>query len=442
MSSRPAHRLPYELPRWVTAERVAIVSTVLASMAFLGEYVVISARWSEGLSRAGLILFGSAVFAYCTLRQRPLGPVLGLIAATACGALGEPSFWLGGAMVGVAAGVFALLPLWGLRTELANGEAHDTTPRALIRLGSWMLVLALLSALVAKASYVTAHRWLVFPSGLLRIPQGLSALAGVVAIALGVRQRRAQPAFVARVRAGGEPCYRVVAKGAAASFGAAVAESLPSLVAIDVGPDGAREVLLHRDLPVATSPYRDGDMPWTAIAFVLLGPKKTVSLLARKIDFALVLALFGGCTSTCGLLCVPLLGRWGKGNGVAEGRYALSQVAKNAAMAYEQKGRLCASASNTVPRSIEEVRGKTYQSRPEEWGGDENTGWKCLKFELDRPQYHMYKYTVSAAGDAFTVESFGDLYGDRVTSHLRVTGKVEKGQIQVAPRIEALVPEQ
>jgi len=89
---------------------------------------------------------------------------------------------------------------------------------------------------------------------------------------------------------------------------------------------------------------------------------------------------------------------------------------------------LCKSATATVPASIESVRGKKYMSSPSDWSGDENQGWQCLHFTMDNPQYYMYGYTVSGAGDhdgdTFTATATGDLDGNGKTSSFTGTGKI------------------
>jgi type IV pilus assembly protein PilA len=87
----------------------------------------------------------------------------------------------------------------------------------------------------------------------------------------------------------------------------------------------------------------------------------------------------------------------------AEARNSLGQISKDAASAYQREGmaasvltlgsvagvshRLCAS-STAIPIAATSIQGQKYQSSPAEWnGGSSDTGWQCLKFTMDSPQY-------------------------------------------------------
>jgi type IV pilus assembly protein PilA len=139
-----------------------------------------------------------------------------------------------------------------------------------------------------------------------------------------------------------------------------------------------------------------------------------------------------------------------------EARNSLSQIARDAAEAYEHDSLspgkpvgLCASASRSVPASASKVRGVKYQSDPSEWEVDSaepRTGFACLHFEMAEPQYYMYSYTahgVKAPGDGFTATANGDLDGDGVLSTFTVSGKVEPGAtLTVEPNIVETHPEE
>jgi len=93
----------------------------------------------------------------------------------------------------------------------------------------------------------------------------------------------------------------------------------------------------------------------------------------------------------------------------AEARNSLGQLAKDAATAVErEKGTtallaaggvsslmrsFCASAGK-IPTAATSISGQKYQSTKEDWNaGDAITGWQCLKFSLEEPQYYQYNYT-------------------------------------------------
>jgi type IV pilus assembly protein PilA len=148
----------------------------------------------------------------------------------------------------------------------------------------------------------------------------------------------------------------------------------------------------------------------------------------------------------------------------AEARNALGQIAKDAAAAYERESMgptvlairtssarargLCGSASASVPSAAAAIAGRKYQSKPGEWNADAagNSGFACLKFVIDQPQYYMYSYSVqgsSNAGDSFTASARGDLNGDGVLSLFQMTGTITSSYtIALAPNMLEVRPEE
>lgn len=134
----------------------------------------------------------------------------------------------------------------------------------------------------------------------------------------------------------------------------------------------------------------------------------------------------------------------------AEAKTALGRMAKDAQSAFNDESssqdvlvlgdsasitsRLCAAAANTVPAAISSVQGQKYQSSPADWSGDANTGWRCLRFSIENPQYYMYNYDVDgtgAVGDSFTAIANGDLDNDTVLSTFTYTGEVQEESDEV-----------
>ncbi len=94
----------------------------------------------------------------------------------------------------------------------------------------------------------------------------------------------------------------------------------------------------------------------------------------------------------------------------AEATNSLGQIAKNAASEYEKESmtatiltpgnyRRCVApalqvgvGSGSVPPSS--VKGQKYQSKASAWNTDAagDSGFACLKFTMDAPQYYMYSY--------------------------------------------------
>jgi type IV pilus assembly protein PilA len=149
----------------------------------------------------------------------------------------------------------------------------------------------------------------------------------------------------------------------------------------------------------------------------------------------------------------------------AEARNSLGQIGKDAATAYEKESMaasvltqgtstavlraLCKSASLPIPNGIAGVQGKKYQSKPSEWSADQagNSGFACLKYSMDQPQYYMYSYAVTGAGtavgDSFTATAQGDLNGDGVASTFTLLGAIGSGLVlNIAPNVLEVNPEE
>jgi type IV pilus assembly protein PilA len=148
----------------------------------------------------------------------------------------------------------------------------------------------------------------------------------------------------------------------------------------------------------------------------------------------------------------------------AEARNSLGQIAKDAAAQYEKESMqstvlgmgssaalsrsLCLSASKSVPASTASVSGKKYQSDPKEWNVDSagNSGFACVKFSMDQPQYYTYNYTTSGSsgtGASFTGTANGDLNGDNVFSTFSITGAINASYaLNIAPNILEVSPEE
>ena len=105
---------------------------------------------------------------------------------------------------------------------------------------------------------------------------------------------------------------------------------------------------------------------------------------------------------------------------------------------------LCASAALKVPDGKDLIKGVKYQSSTDPTkdfhAGDTLTGWKCLGFALDAPQYYMYGYTatvdpVVADNNTFSTTAEGDLNGDGTLSLFERKGIVRTGELVLSPAI-------
>jgi len=147
-----------------------------------------------------------------------------------------------------------------------------------------------------------------------------------------------------------------------------------------------------------------------------------------------------------------------------EARNSIGRLSNAAVIAYENENMnspvlaagtstgftrtLCNTASAPVPSSIGAVTGAKYQSTAADWNTDMmgNSGFSCLHFTIDEPQYYMYGYNVSGTstvGNSFTAFANGDLNGDGVLSTFSITGSINSSYIiNVAPNMLAIQPEE
>jgi type IV pilus assembly protein PilA len=149
----------------------------------------------------------------------------------------------------------------------------------------------------------------------------------------------------------------------------------------------------------------------------------------------------------------------------SEARNCLGRIADGAVIAYEDEHMnqsvlsggsstaltrtLCNSASATVPANASSIQGRKYQSNAAEWSIDatvSGTGFSCLHFTIDAPQYYLYAYKVSgtsSVGDSFTASANGDLNGDGILSTFSMVGAISSDYvIHLAPNMLEVLPEE
>jgi type IV pilus assembly protein PilA len=148
----------------------------------------------------------------------------------------------------------------------------------------------------------------------------------------------------------------------------------------------------------------------------------------------------------------------------AEARNALGRMGNAVAIAYEKENmessvmpqgstalysrQLCKSASLSVPQGIGQVQGSKYMSTSADWNTDAagNSGFACLSFTIDEPQYYMYSYSArgsASPGDSFTGTANGDLNGDGIQSTFSYTGAISSNYVlTLAPNMGETNPEE
>jgi len=176
------------------------------------------------------------------------------------------------------------------------------------------------------------------------------------------------------------------------------------------------------------------------------------------IELMIVVAIVGVLSA----LAIYGVTKYLRSSKTAEVKTALGQMGKDAVSAYNREqmsgdilpggssatvaNTLCFSATATVPASKTDIAGKKYQSKTgltEDWNKDKATAWtgfSCLKFGINEPQYFMYEY--KSGSTDFTAAGYGDLNGDGTTSSFVLAGAVENGVVKLSPNFKETDPEE
>jgi type IV pilus assembly protein PilA len=152
----------------------------------------------------------------------------------------------------------------------------------------------------------------------------------------------------------------------------------------------------------------------------------------------------------------------------AEARNGLGQMGKDQSAEFEMESMagatltpggtaglshsLCISATKSVPATSDLIKGQKYQSNQGptvDWRADEGspqTGFACLKFTMDSPQYYMYDFTSTtptAAGGTWSGTAEGDLNGDGTLSTFAFAGVIQPTMnFSLAPNLTEVNPEE
>ncbi len=130
-----------------------------------------------------------------------------------------------------------------------------------------------------------------------------------------------------------------------------------------------------------------------------------------------------------------------------EAKRVVGLMARSAVGAFEreqigpERHALCKTAA-PVPAKLPNVS-EPYKSSDSDWGGDDQTGWRCLKILITDPVPAQYTYTAGSTpklaarklhtGDATSFEACAelDLEPGGKTTLICTTGKVDKAKSQV-----------
>ena len=118
----------------------------------------------------------------------------------------------------------------------------------------------------------------------------------------------------------------------------------------------------------------------------------------------------------------------------AEARHELADMSMRAAAVYEERHRVCPSASQPIPIDSKHIAGKAYQSSRYESRVDapNDAGFACLGWEMVGPQYYQYSYF--ATPTSFLARARGDLNDNGAMSDFMWTGDLKGDHLVIAPR--------
>lgn len=126
----------------------------------------------------------------------------------------------------------------------------------------------------------------------------------------------------------------------------------------------------------------------------------------------------------------------------SEAPSVLVEIGRAAETSFARDGKLCASATATVPRRLASLPGlhrdasDGYWSQRAEWAVDaeEGAGFSCLGFEMNRPQRFLYDY--ESTPTSFVVRAMGDPEYTGHPSAFELRGVVKNGTLVVGEPVE------
>ena len=134
----------------------------------------------------------------------------------------------------------------------------------------------------------------------------------------------------------------------------------------------------------------------------------------------------------------------------AEATHELAKISKLSIDAYE-RGRaeplvgptLCKSAPHPVPESLDRVRNRYCMTSITEWNeGEPDQGFRCLRYQMDEPNFYQYDYASTGPEGRFTATARGDLDGDGEASEFAQDGAVDPSRrtVILAPSLRIHSP--
>ncbi len=213
-----------------------------------------------------------------------------------------------------------------------------------------------------------------------------------------------------------------------------------SSAAVDKPANGLLWADLDRAAKVITKGSTGAGASKIAVARLLLGPSDRGVDMTIESEGGAEAFLFGSGAA----LAIAGVRRYMASAKTAEAKNVVGAISRAAVAAYERESlsaqgsvshRLCKSAP-PVPAKVP-ANAKYAPSDTDYGGGDDERGWRCLKFAMSSPQYYQYEYRQGGPykGPArggpdpgpggFEISAEGDLDGNGKTSLFTRTGKVD-----------------
>ena len=93
---------------------------------------------------------------------------------------------------------------------------------------------------------------------------------------------------------------------------------------------------------------------------------------------------------------------------LVEGKTNAVNVARAAMLCVEHSGHL-PETTPAVPKTLAEVGGKAYLSRPEDW---DDPSWRCMEWSLKKEQFFRYQWVKNPDGSGGVARTEGDFDGN------------------------------
>ncbi len=131
----------------------------------------------------------------------------------------------------------------------------------------------------------------------------------------------------------------------------------------------------------------------------------------------------------------------------------LTAIARSVVMSFEREPmpgkppHMCKSAASSVPASKDSIAGKLYEPGQDDFmAGDEDTGFRCLRFSVVESTPLMFDYKAAgdgaSEGSSFRAIAHADLDGDGKLSTFSIEGSIVKEGAGLTVKFDPQVKEE